>query len=123
MDMKDLLSKSMAKQIGKAVGVDDDTVGALLQQAVPALLDNMSSNAKKKDGAAALQKALLAHADDDDDVAKIDKAFEQLEKATEKPDVSGLLEALKYVNATISEVDKIKVNLLGIKAQIQKFIK
>ena len=74
MDMKDLLSKSMAKQIGKAVGVDDDTVGALLQHAVPALLDNMSSNAKKKDGAAALQKALLAHADDDDDVAKIDKA-------------------------------------------------
>ena len=56
-------------------------------------------------------------------VAKIDKAFEQLEKATEKPDVSGLLEALKYVDVAISEVDKIKVNLLGIKAQIQNFVK
>ena len=57
-------------------------------------------------------------------VAKIDKAFEQLEKVTEpKPDVSGLLEALKYVDVAISEVDKIKANLLGIKAQIQKFVK
>ena len=27
------------------------------------------------------------------------------------------------VNTTISEVDKIKVNLLGIKAQIEKFVK
>lgn len=44
-------------------------------------------------------------------------------KATEKPDVTGLLEAIKYVDATIAEVDKIKVNLLGIKAQIQKFVK
>ena len=56
-------------------------------------------------------------------VAKIDKSFEQLEKATEKPDVTGLLEALKYVDATIAEVDKIKINLLGIKAQIKKFVK
>lgn len=57
-------------------------------------------------------------------VAKIDKAFEQLEKVAEpKPDVSGLLEALKYVDVAISEVDKIKVNLLGIKAQITKFVK
>ena len=56
-------------------------------------------------------------------VAKIDKAFEQIEKTVEKPDVSGLLEALKYVDVAISEVDKIKVNLLGIKAQIQKFVK
>lgn len=57
-------------------------------------------------------------------VAKIDKAFEQVEKVAEpKPDVTGLLEALKYVNAAISEVDKIKVNLLGIKAQIEKFVK
>lgn len=57
-------------------------------------------------------------------VAKIDKSFEQLEKVTEpKPDVTGLLEALKYVDVAISEVDKIKVNLLGIKAQIQKFVK
>ena len=56
-------------------------------------------------------------------VAKIDKSFEQLEKVVEKPDVSGLLEALKYVDVAISEVDKIKVNLLGIKAQIQKFVK
>ena len=43
--------------------------------------------------------------------------------AEPKPDVTGLLEALKYVDATISEVDKIKVNLLGIKAQITKFVK
>lgn len=56
-------------------------------------------------------------------VAKIDKAFEQIEKTVEKPDVSGLLEALKYVDVAISEVDKIKLNLLGIKAQIQKFVK
>ena len=57
-------------------------------------------------------------------VAKIDKSFEQLEKVAEpKPDVTGLLEALKYVDIAISEVDKIKVNLLGIKAQIQKFVK
>lgn len=57
-------------------------------------------------------------------VAKIDKSFEQLEKVAEpKPDVTGLLEALKYVDVAISEVDKIKVNLLGIKAQIQKFVK
>ena len=56
-------------------------------------------------------------------MAKIDKAVEQIEKTVEKPDVTGLIEALKYVNATISEVDKIKVNLLGIKAQIQKFVK
>lgn len=40
-----------------------------------------------------------------------------------KPDVSGLLEALKYVDIAIAEVDKMKVNLLGIKAQIQKFVK
>ena len=33
MDIKDLLTGSMAKQIGKAVGVDDDAVGALLQKA------------------------------------------------------------------------------------------
>ena len=73
MDIKDLLSGSMAKQIGKAVGVDDDVVGALLKKAVPTLLDNMSENSKKKDGAESLQKALLAHADDDvDDVKKID---------------------------------------------------
>ena len=56
-------------------------------------------------------------------VAKIDKSFEQLEKATEKPDVTGLLEALKYIDVTIAEVDKIKINLLGIKAQIKKFVK
>lgn len=57
-------------------------------------------------------------------VAKIDKAFEQIEKTVEpKPNVSGLLEALKYVDVAISEVDKIKVNLLGIKAQIEKFVK
>ena len=56
-------------------------------------------------------------------VAKIDKTFEQIEKVVEKPDVTGLLEALKYVDVAISEVDKIKVNLLGIKAQIQKFVK
>ncbi len=57
-------------------------------------------------------------------VAKIDKTFEQIEKVAEpKPDVTGLLEALKYVDVAISEVDKIKVNLLGIKAQIQKFVK
>ena len=75
MDIKDLLTGSMAKQIGKAVGVDDDAVGALLQKAVPLLLDNMSENSKKKDGAESLQKALLAHADDDvDDVKKIDTA-------------------------------------------------
>ena len=56
--------------------------------------------------------------------AKINKPFDQLEKVAEpKPDMTGLLEALKYVNATISEVDKIKVNLLGIKAQIEKFVK
>ena len=73
MDIKDLLTGSMAKQIGKAVGVDDDVVGILLQKAVPTLLDSMSENSKKKDGAASLQKALLAHADDDvDDVKKID---------------------------------------------------
>lgn len=53
-------------------------------------------------------------------VAKTDKSFE---KVVEKPDVSGLLEALKYVDETIAEVDKIKVNLLGIKAQITKFVK
>lgn len=35
----------------------------------------------------------------------------------------GLLEALKYVDVAIAEVDKIKVNLLGIKAQITKFVK
>ena len=56
-------------------------------------------------------------------VAKIDKSFEQLEKMVEKPDVTGLLEAIKYVDATIAEVDKIKINLLGIKAQIKKFVK
>jgi len=56
--------------------------------------------------------------------APLEKPIEKpVERVVEKPDVSGLLEALKYVNATISEVDKIKVNLLGIKAQIQKFIK
>lgn len=43
--------------------------------------------------------------------------------AEQKPDVSGLLEALKYVDVAIAEVDKIKVNLLGIKAQIAKFVK
>ena len=53
-------------------------------------------------------------------VAKIDKSFE---KVVEKPDVTGLLEALKYGDVAIAEVDKIKVNLLGIKAQIQKFVK
>lgn len=41
----------------------------------------------------------------------------------QKPDVSGLLEALKYVDVAIAEVDKMKVNLLGIKAQITKFVK
>ena len=56
-------------------------------------------------------------------VAKIDKSFEQLKKVAVKPDVTGLLEALKYVDVAISEVDKIKVNLLGIKAQIAKFVK
>lgn len=56
-------------------------------------------------------------------VAKIDESFKQIEKTVEKPDVSGLLEALKYVNKAISEVDRVKVNLLGIKAQIQKFVK
>ena len=40
-----------------------------------------------------------------------------------KPDVSGLLEAMKYVDVAIAEVDRIKVNLLGIKAQIAKFVK
>ncbi len=74
MDIKDLLSGSMAKQIGKAVGVDDDVVGSVLKKAVPTLLENMSENSKKKDGAESLQKALLAHADNDvDDVKKIDK--------------------------------------------------
>ena len=56
-------------------------------------------------------------------VAKIDKSFEQIEKVVEKPDITGLLEALKYVDVAISEVDKMKVNLLGIKAQITKFVK
>lgn len=43
--------------------------------------------------------------------------------AEQKPDVSGLLEALKYVDVAIAEVDRIKVNLLGIKAQIARFVK
>ena len=54
---------------------------------------------------------------------QIGKAFEQIEKTVEKPDVTGLLEVLKYVNVAIAEVDKIKVSLLGIKAQIKKFVK
>ena len=40
-----------------------------------------------------------------------------------KPDVNELLESLKYIDSTIAEIEKIKTNLLGIKAQIQKFIK
>lgn len=40
-----------------------------------------------------------------------------------KPDVTGLVEALKYVDTVIAEIDRMKINLLGIKAQIQKFVK
>jgi hypothetical protein len=47
----------------------------------------------------------------------------KLSVAEQKQDINGLLEALKYVDAAIAEVDKMKVNLLGIKAQIQKFVK
>lgn len=41
----------------------------------------------------------------------------------QKPDANVLLEALKYVDTAIAEVDKMKVDLLGIKAQIEKFVK
>lgn len=34
-----------------------------------------------------------------------------------------LVETLKYVDTVIAEIDKMKINLLGIKAQIQKFVK
>lgn len=44
-------------------------------------------------------------------------------KEEPKQDISGLLEALKYVDTAIAEVDRMKIHLLGIKAQIQKFIK
>ena len=47
----------------------------------------------------------------------------KLPVAEQKQDINGLLEALKYVDAAIAEVDKMKVNLLGIKAQITKFVK
>lgn len=47
----------------------------------------------------------------------------KLPVAEQKQDITGLREALKYVDAAIAEVDKMKVNLLGIKAQIQKFVK
>ena len=123
MDIKDLLTGSMAKQIGKAVGVDDDAVGVLLQKAVPVLLDSMNENSKKKDGAESLQKALLAHADDDvDDVKKIDtadgaKIIKHIlggNKASVTKDLAkaaGGLDADK-VDDILTELDSVKVSLV-----------
>ena len=48
-----------------------------------------------------------------------------VEPATVEPTLnsSELLDVLKYVDATIAEIDKMKVNLLGIKARIAKIVK
>ena len=73
MDLTDLLTGALAGQIGKKAGVDKDTTSALLEAALPMLLESMNENSKDKDGAASLAKALMDHADADDDVEKVDE--------------------------------------------------
>ena len=73
MDLTDLLTGTLAKQIGKKADVDEDTTSALLEAALPVLLESMNENSKSKKGAESLAKALLDHADDDDDVDDIDE--------------------------------------------------
>jgi len=72
MDIKDLLGGAVAKQIGKSVGADSDAVGALLQQAVPTLLQSMQQNSKKEDEAESLLNALMDHADRETKVEDVD---------------------------------------------------
>lgn len=74
MELTDLLTGVLASQIGKKAGVDKDTTSALLEAALPVLLESMNENSKSKKGAESLEKALLAHADDSDDVDKVDEA-------------------------------------------------
>ena len=73
MDLTDLLTGALAGQIGKKAGVDKDTTSALLEAALPMLLESMNENSKDKDGAASLAKALMDHADADEDVDKVDE--------------------------------------------------
>ena len=73
MDLTDLLTGALAGQIGKKAGVDKDTTSALLEAALPMLLESMNENSKDKDGAASLAKALMDHADADEDVEKVDE--------------------------------------------------
>ncbi|MBQ4650348.1 MAG: DUF937 domain-containing protein [Firmicutes bacterium] len=73
MDLTDLLTGALAGQIGKKADVDEDTTNALLEAALPMLLESMNENSKSKSGAASLAKALMDHADDDDDIDEIDE--------------------------------------------------
>lgn len=73
MELTDLLTGVLASQIGKKADVDKDTTNALLEAALPVLLESMSENSKDKKGAEALEKALLDHADDSDDVDNVDE--------------------------------------------------
>jgi len=72
MDIKDLLGGTIAKQIGKSVGADSDAVGALLQQAVPTLLQSMQQNSRDDDEAEDLMEALMDHADRETKVEDVD---------------------------------------------------
>ena len=74
MELTDLLTGALAGQIGKKADVDKDTTSALLEAALPMLLESMSDNSKSKSGAESLAKALLDHADDSDDVDAVDEA-------------------------------------------------
>ena len=73
MDLTDLLTGALAGQISKKADIDKDTTSALLEAALPMLLENMTENSKTKDGAASLAKALMDHADADEDVDKVDE--------------------------------------------------
>ena len=73
MELTDLLTGALASQIGKKADVDEDTTSALLEAALPILLESMNENSKSKKGAESLAKALLDHADDDDDIDEIDE--------------------------------------------------
>jgi len=73
MELTDLLTGALASKIGKKADVDEDTTSALLEAALPILLESMNENSKSKKGAESLAKALLDHADDDDDIDEIDE--------------------------------------------------
>lgn len=116
------------KRIGKPVDLSNRVIPAdwFLKKIELIVGNELKTNritAYKKDYGAYRKERMEYEAKNNAEyIAKIDNAFEQLEKPTVDRHNLELSEALRYINTTIVEIDKMKKDMLSVKAMLQKIV-